>query len=143
MEEEHQRRIDDGGGAERSNHDQNGASAGAQQQQSKQAGDEPAISTLCSKRKITDIYDESRLDGFVDDASAMQDAIKDVLDKASSPETSKKVFLRSQLQHLNKELVGIAEVWTEIPSAPGGLRVTALPELPVWYRIRFFAGDIP
>lgn len=111
MEEEHRRRIDDAG-AGRLNQDQHGASATTQQ--GNKTGDAPAISACQRKRKVTDIYDESRLDRFVDDASAMQDAIKDVLDKASSPETSKKIFLRSQLQHLHKGLVGIAEVRSEL-----------------------------
>ena len=64
-----------------------------------------------TKRKFIDIYDESRLGGFIDDASAMGNALDKVLDKSSSAETSKRTFIRQQVQQLNKELLGIAEVW--------------------------------
>lgn len=106
MEEDHRRCT--GSGAEQSGQGCKGTSAGVAKRS--QSDDPPSVPSSGTKRKLLDIYDESRLDGFVDDSSAMQDAIDKVFDKSSSPETSKKVFLRSQLQQLHKELVGIAEV---------------------------------
>lgn len=70
--------------------------------------------TMNNKRVIAEIYDECRIEGFVDDASVVQKVLTKVLEKSATSETSKKLFLRSQLQSLRKELGRIAEVCCEV-----------------------------
>eukprot|EP00892_Ulva_mutabilis_P007666 jgi/Ulvmu1/5271/UM022_0065.1 len=101
------RRTTPTSGAEPSAHEQAVMPALVPHGESRSQG--AAVHAAGSKRKVQDIYDEGRLAGFIDDASAIAPAVDKVLDKASSAETSKKVFLRSQIQQVNKELVAIAE----------------------------------